>query len=187
LPPETLDTRAPFPFRRRHTRERGRSRGGAGAARGEERCHAPELHRAGAPIVYTGEPALPGPASPRHGIASQPHRALSPFSPAGEDRRRRSFPSLSAAGDAEEPSVANPRHPFPSSRRAVFCAGARRAAILSRCRRRPTAAASCRGPGMPVPRARHGHATALGSQAPRACVRTRAARPSRVPASPRPC
>jgi hypothetical protein len=46
--------------------------------------------------------------------------------------------------------------------------------------RRPTAAASCRGPGMPVPRARHGHAAALGSQAPRACVRTHTARPSHV-------
>jgi hypothetical protein len=46
-----------------------------------------------------------------------------------------------------------------------------------RYRRRPTAAASCRGPGVPVPRARHGHAAALGCQAPRACVRTRAVLP----------
>jgi hypothetical protein len=33
----------------------------------------------------------------------------------------------------------------------------------------PSAIASCRGPGMPVPRARHGHAAALGGQDPRAC------------------
>jgi hypothetical protein len=48
----------------------------------------------------------------------------------------------------------------------------------------PSPAMSCRGPGMPVPRARHGNATALISQDPRACVHTHAERLSRVPASP---
>jgi hypothetical protein len=46
----------------------------------------------------------------------------------------------------------------------------------------PLAAASCRGPGMPVPRARHGHAVALEDQNPRACARTRTANPSRAAA-----
>jgi hypothetical protein len=36
----------------------------------------------------------------------------------------------------------------------------------------PFAAASCRGPGMPVPRARHGHAAALEGQDPCACTPT---------------
>jgi hypothetical protein len=44
------------------------------------------------------------------------------------------------------------------------------------------AAAPCRGPEVPVPRARHGHAAALGSQDPRACVRTLAANTSRAAA-----
>jgi hypothetical protein len=52
---------------------------------------------------------------------------------------------------------------------------------LPRNRRRLSAAASCCGHGMPVPRARRGHAAALGSQDPRSCVRNRAASPGHAP------
>jgi hypothetical protein len=48
----------------------------------------------------------------------------------------------------------------------------------------PSAAASCRGPGCRCPLSRHYHAAALGSQDPRACVRTV---PRHDPAMALPC
>jgi hypothetical protein len=81
---------------------------------------------------------------------------------------------------ADEPSVVTCRISLPSGRRAVLsCRGLTRR-FAPRSRRRLTAAASCREPGMPVPRAQHGHAAALGCQDPRACVRALAAKPDRA-------
>jgi hypothetical protein len=87
---------------------------------------------------------------------------------------------------AEEPSVGNPRIPFPPAAVPSVFAGVQRAALHPATAVALPPPPSCHGPGMPVPRARHGHAAALGSQAPRACVRTHTARPRPRPPTPRP-
>jgi hypothetical protein len=90
--PQTLATRALFPVRRRRTR--GEEEEQEESTRRRRTPLPPErLHRAGAPIVYTGEPALPGPAPPRHGTASPPHRA--PSSSVPPVRFTAAAPSLS--------------------------------------------------------------------------------------------
>jgi hypothetical protein len=104
----------------------------------------------------------------------------SPASPTGGRRRRSRLPR--AAGDANDPSVASSRIPLsPFSLRAALV----QEPVVPLVEPATVVALRSREPGMPVPRAWHGHAAALGSQDPRACMRTRAARPSRAPASPR--
>jgi hypothetical protein len=71
----------------------------------------PELHQAGAPyddFDAAAHPARPGPA-----CTSPPPRQVTRQRALGELYRRRSLSFPSAAGEAEEPSVANPRDPLP--------------------------------------------------------------------------
>jgi hypothetical protein len=142
-----------------------------GAAQGEGRRR-PELHRAGAPIVFTNAAVLPARPRPT-GSDPPPHRTLLPSAPpvSRTAANPSSFPCCRreprAAG---EQSVAGRRTPSPSGRRAVFSCRSPTRRPFPRYRRRLTTAASCRGPGMPAPRARHGHAAALGNQDSRACV-----------------
>jgi hypothetical protein len=143
-----------------------------GAARGGRRRPTPELHRAGAPIVYVDVPARPA-LLRLAGVSSSPHRAPTPTSPpVSTPAAAHFFPFPVAAGRADEPSVGALGTPLPFPAAVPLFLQGPVAPLLPPLPPSPLAAASCRGPGSPVLRARHGHAAALGCQASRACVRT---------------
>jgi hypothetical protein len=85
-----------------------------GAARGEG-CRRPELHRAGAPIVFTNTMVLPARPRPT-GSDPPPHRALLPSAPpvSRTAANPSSFPCCRREPRAaDEQSVAGRRTPIP--------------------------------------------------------------------------